>query len=199
VESLTKLRERCDEGPYKIGGPGFAAGPATKWPWFGELGGRGYLVAAVHRGKNLLVTGEVARLLDPICRAEIERMRAADRGWAGCWIILPPRDHPASAPAYRAPGRPILDNRSPPKLGCRGESPAVGVGWCLTSRGAGSGLRVGVRAVRPPPPTRRAPCSGAARRQPAGTPAVAGRRDTVPARGNAWSSRSGPDLRAGAG
>jgi len=32
-------------------------------------------------GKSLLVTDEVARLLDPICRAEIERMRAADRGW----------------------------------------------------------------------------------------------------------------------
>jgi len=28
------------------------------------------------------VSSEVARLLDPICRAEIERMRAADRGWA---------------------------------------------------------------------------------------------------------------------
>ncbi len=35
----------------------------------------------MHRGKNLLVTGEVARLLDPICRAETERMRAADPGW----------------------------------------------------------------------------------------------------------------------
>jgi hypothetical protein len=35
----------------------------------------------VHRGKNLLVTGDVARLLDPICRAESERMRAADPGW----------------------------------------------------------------------------------------------------------------------
>jgi hypothetical protein len=54
----------------------------TKWPWFGELAGRGYLVTAVHHGKNLLVTGEVAHLLDPICGAEIERMRAADRGWA---------------------------------------------------------------------------------------------------------------------
>lgn len=40
-----------------------------------------YLIVAVHRGKNLLVTDAVARLLDPICRAEIERMRAADRGW----------------------------------------------------------------------------------------------------------------------
>ena len=52
-----------------------------KWPWFGELAARGYLIVAVHRGKNLLVTDAVARLLDPICRAEIERMRAADRGW----------------------------------------------------------------------------------------------------------------------
>jgi len=35
----------------------------------------------VHRGKNLLMTGEVAGLIDPICRAEITRMRAADPGW----------------------------------------------------------------------------------------------------------------------
>jgi hypothetical protein len=80
--ALPSLYEACHEDPYTIGGAGFAAWPATKWPWFGELAGCGYLVAAVHRGKNLLVTGEVAGLLDPICRAEIERMRAADRGWA---------------------------------------------------------------------------------------------------------------------
>jgi hypothetical protein len=79
--ALPSLYAACHEDPYKIGSPGFGAWPATKWPWFGELAGRGYLVAAVHRGKNLLVTREVARLLDPICRAEIERMRAADRGW----------------------------------------------------------------------------------------------------------------------
>jgi len=35
----------------------------------------------VHRGKNLLVTSEVAALLDPICRAEIERMRATAPDW----------------------------------------------------------------------------------------------------------------------
>ncbi len=79
--ALPSLYEACHEDPYKIGSPGFGAWPATKWPWFGELAGRGYLITAVHRGKNLLVTGEVAGLLDPICRAEIERMRAADRGW----------------------------------------------------------------------------------------------------------------------
>ena len=37
------------------------------------------------------MAGEVARLLDPICRAEIERMRAADRGWG---LLL---DHLAAA------------------------------------------------------------------------------------------------------
>ena len=37
---------------------------------------------AVHRGKNLLVTDEIARLLDPICRGEIERMQTADPEWA---------------------------------------------------------------------------------------------------------------------
>jgi hypothetical protein len=35
----------------------------------------------VHRGKNLLVSAETAALLDPVCRAEIDRMRAADPGW----------------------------------------------------------------------------------------------------------------------
>ncbi len=79
--ALPSLYEACHEDPYKPGSPGFATWPATKWPWFGELAGRGYLLTAVHRGKNLLVTGEVARLLDPICRAEIERMRGADAGW----------------------------------------------------------------------------------------------------------------------
>jgi hypothetical protein len=79
--ALPSLFEACHEDPYKPGSPGFASWPATKWPWFGELAERGYLVTAVHRGKNLLVTGEVAALLDPICRAEITRMRNGDGGW----------------------------------------------------------------------------------------------------------------------
>jgi hypothetical protein len=79
--ALPSLYEACHEDPYKPGSPGFATWPATRWPWFGELSGRGYLIAAVHRGKNLLVTGEVADLIDPICWAEITRMRAADPGW----------------------------------------------------------------------------------------------------------------------
>ncbi|HYB14789.1 MAG TPA: hypothetical protein VEF71_04875 [Streptosporangiaceae bacterium] len=106
--ALPSLYEACHEDPYQPGSPGFAAWPATKWPWFGELADRGHLIAAVHRGKSLLVGHEVARLLDPICRAEIARMRAADRGWAGCWITWPPRARPASrtcAPSWGSSGR----------------------------------------------------------------------------------------------
>jgi len=80
--ALPSLYEACHEDPYQPGGRGFATWPATKWPWFGELGERGYLVVAVHGGRNMLVTDEVARLIDPICRAEIERMSAADRAYA---------------------------------------------------------------------------------------------------------------------
>jgi hypothetical protein len=79
--ALPSLYGACHEDPYRPVSRGFATWPETKWPWFGELAGRGYLVTAVHRGKNLLVTGEVAGLLDPICRAEIARMRGADAGW----------------------------------------------------------------------------------------------------------------------
>jgi hypothetical protein len=79
--SLPSLYEACHEEAYKPGSRGFAEWPRTKWPWFGELAERGYLVVAVHRGKNLLVRHDVAALLDPICRAEIERLRAADPDW----------------------------------------------------------------------------------------------------------------------
>jgi hypothetical protein len=75
--ALPSLYEACHEDPYRPGSPGVAT-----WPWFGELAGCGHLITAVHRGKSLLISGAVARLLDPICRAEITRMRAADRGWA---------------------------------------------------------------------------------------------------------------------
>jgi len=50
--ALPGLYEACHEDRYKPASRGFAAWPAAKWPWFGELAGRGYVVAAVHRGKN---------------------------------------------------------------------------------------------------------------------------------------------------
>ena len=78
---LPSLYEACHEPQYRPGSAGFGSWPATKWPWFGALTERGHLCLAIHRGKNLLVSSEAATLLDPICRAETERLRAGDPGW----------------------------------------------------------------------------------------------------------------------
>ena len=80
--ALPSLFEACHEEPYASDKPGFGQWPATKFPWFGLLGARGHLILAVHRGKSLLVTDDVAALLDPICRAELARMEAEDENWA---------------------------------------------------------------------------------------------------------------------
>ena len=79
--ALPSLFEACHEEPYAPSSPGFGQWPRTKFPWFGEIGARGYLVLSVHRGKNLLVAPEVVRLLDPVCRAELERCEEADPRW----------------------------------------------------------------------------------------------------------------------
>jgi hypothetical protein len=84
--ALPSLFEACHEEPYARDSPGFGQWPATKFPWFGQLGSLGargrHLILAIHRGKSLLVTDEVAALLDPICRAELGRMEAEGESWA---------------------------------------------------------------------------------------------------------------------
>lgn len=80
--ALPSLYEACHEEPYRAGGRGFASWPATKWPWGHELGELpGVHVLAVHRGKTIYLTDETLALVDPICRAELARMEAADPGW----------------------------------------------------------------------------------------------------------------------
>jgi hypothetical protein len=79
---LPSLFTACHEEPYAPESPGFGQWPRTKFPWFGELGVRGYTILAIHRGKSLLITPEVARLIDPVCRAELDRMEDADPNWA---------------------------------------------------------------------------------------------------------------------
>jgi hypothetical protein len=80
--ALPSLFEACHEEPYAHDSRGFGRWPLTKFPWFGQLGTSGHLVLSIHRGKSLLVTAETAALLDPICRAELERMEASDESWA---------------------------------------------------------------------------------------------------------------------
>lgn len=80
--ALPSLYEACHEQAYWPGKKGFASWPATKWWWFGALEELDDVYTTkVHRGKSLLVTAETAALLDPICRAEIERMRRDDERW----------------------------------------------------------------------------------------------------------------------
>jgi hypothetical protein len=74
--ALPSLFEACHEEPYAPRSPGFGQWPRTKFGWFGELGARGHPVLAIHRGKSLLVTREVAQLIDPISRAELSRLEA---------------------------------------------------------------------------------------------------------------------------
>lgn len=81
--ALPSLYEACHEDPYMPASRGFGQWPETKWPWFGELADRsGIYALKIHRGKHVLVGEEVAALLDPILRSEIERMRAAADDWA---------------------------------------------------------------------------------------------------------------------
>lgn len=80
--ALPSLFEACHEEPYARESPGFGQWPATKFPWFGQLGARGHQILAIHRGKSIVLTAEVADLLDPIGRAELARMEKAHEGWA---------------------------------------------------------------------------------------------------------------------
>jgi hypothetical protein len=81
--SLPSLFEACHEEPYKPGAAGFGSWPRTKYPWSFQLAERaGVYTTAIHRGKTLYLTAATARLADPICRAELERMEEADAGWA---------------------------------------------------------------------------------------------------------------------
>ncbi|HST25787.1 MAG TPA: hypothetical protein VLJ76_07335 [Gaiellaceae bacterium] len=81
--ALPSLHEACHEPPYKPGAGGFGEWPRTKWWWGSELVRHPEVIAAkIHRGKTLFLSPAAAALADPVCRAEIRRMEAADEGWA---------------------------------------------------------------------------------------------------------------------
>jgi hypothetical protein len=68
--ALPSLFGACHERPYREGGRGFAAWPATAYPWFWELAQRADVVElSVHDGKRVLLTAAIAALADPLCRA----------------------------------------------------------------------------------------------------------------------------------
>jgi hypothetical protein len=82
--SLPSLFEACHEEPYAPGRPGFGQWPRTKWGWSIALQSRPgiYALKIHHRRKTLYVSEATAQVIDPICRAELERMEAASKDWA---------------------------------------------------------------------------------------------------------------------
>jgi hypothetical protein len=80
--SLPSLFGACHEEPYRPGAGGFGEWPRTKWRWSFELAERPPVLAPkVHMGKTLYLSAETARLVNPIVRAELDRMTEADEGW----------------------------------------------------------------------------------------------------------------------
>jgi hypothetical protein len=82
--ALPSLFEACHEEPYAPGKPGFGQWPRTKWGWSIALQNRpGIYALKIHRGrKTLYVSEATARIIDPICRAELERMEGDSKEWA---------------------------------------------------------------------------------------------------------------------
>jgi hypothetical protein len=81
--SLPSLFGASHEEEYEPGAVGFGSWPRTKYIWSFQLDDRpGVCAPKIHRGKTLYLSEETARLADPICRAELERMEEADPGWA---------------------------------------------------------------------------------------------------------------------
>jgi hypothetical protein len=82
--SLPSLFEACHEEPYAPGKAGFGQWPRTKWGWSFALPERPgvYALKIHHRAKTLYVGEETARLIDPIVRAELERMEHEAENWA---------------------------------------------------------------------------------------------------------------------
>ena len=78
--SLPSLHTACHEEPYTPGGRGFGAYPRTKYPWGFELPARpGLHALQIHRGKRVLVTTEVAELVDPLARHALAQATGDDR------------------------------------------------------------------------------------------------------------------------
>jgi hypothetical protein len=82
--SLPSLFEACHEEAYAPDKPGFGQWPRTKWGWSFALPQRPgvYAPKIHHRRKTLYVSEDVARIVDPIVRSEIDRMTNADPQWA---------------------------------------------------------------------------------------------------------------------
>jgi hypothetical protein len=74
--ALPSLFGACHEEPYSDA-PGFGSWPKTKYWWGVALPARG---TKLHKGKTLFVADRVARVIAPLCLAELEAARNGDHG-----------------------------------------------------------------------------------------------------------------------
>lgn len=78
--ALPSLFAACHEEPYGDGG-GFASWPKTKWWWGGALSNQPPNVwTTLHRGKGLILSARGARLVAPLCSAELAAADAGEHG-----------------------------------------------------------------------------------------------------------------------
>jgi hypothetical protein len=71
----------CHEEPYEAGKGGFAQWPKTRWWWPGELAGReGIVELKILRGRTVLLSEPVARLVAPLAREALAAAQAGTHG-----------------------------------------------------------------------------------------------------------------------
>jgi hypothetical protein len=87
--SLPSLHTAIHEEPYRPGGRGFAAYPKTKWWWAGALAQQPDVHdLKIHRGKGVLVSGEVAARADPLAREELSRAERGEYGEDAARLVV---------------------------------------------------------------------------------------------------------------
>jgi hypothetical protein len=91
---LPSLFVACHEEPYEAGKGGFARWPKTRWWWPGELAGReGIVELKILRGRTVLLSEPVARLVAPLARGSLAAAQAGTHGESARRVV----EHLASA------------------------------------------------------------------------------------------------------
>lgn len=91
---LPSLFVACHEEPYEAGKGGFARWPKTRWWWPGELAGReGIVELKILRGRTVLLSEPVARLVAPLAREALAAAQAGTHGESARRVV----EHLASA------------------------------------------------------------------------------------------------------
>jgi hypothetical protein len=92
--SLPSLFGACHEEPHTPGKGGYGRYPRTRWWWGGALAEcPGVTATKLHRGTSLFLSERLVRLVDPLCRAELDAAAAGEHGPDALRLV----DHLAAA------------------------------------------------------------------------------------------------------